>query len=128
MTYLLDTHVVLWAALEPEKLSLRTTEILRSQDQLLMISSASIWEIVIKVSIGKLLLPMDLDAFIHTTVSRLNARVIDIALDDTLILGRLPIHHNDPFDRILIAQALNHNVPFISRDKTMAHYDVETIW
>ena len=128
MTYLLDTHVILWAALEPEKLSLRAAEILRSQHHSLIISSASTWEIVVKVSIGRLLLPMDIEAFIHTTLSRLDARMIEISLDDTMELSRLPLHHKDPFDRILVAQARRQGVPLVSRDRQVTQYEVETIW
>jgi PIN domain nuclease of toxin-antitoxin system len=127
MTYLIDTHVILWAALEPEKLSPRAADILGSQDHLLAISSASVWEIVVKVSIGKLELPMELDAFIHTTVSRLSAQSLSIKMDDALELGRLPLHHKDPFDRILIAQARTHRIPIISVDRKIALYDVTTI-
>ncbi|RKX83999.1 MAG: hypothetical protein DRP70_13935, partial [Spirochaetes bacterium] len=82
MTCLLDTHILLWSALEPEKLSRKTLDIIENQEKSLVISTASVWEIVTKVSIGKLNIPMDIEAFIRTTLSRLNARIIDITLDD----------------------------------------------
>jgi PIN domain nuclease of toxin-antitoxin system len=128
MSYILDTHVILHAALEPEKLSDRVHDILSSQENELVISAASIWEIAIKVSINKLPLPMDLKAFIHTTVSRLNAAVIPITMDETLELAQLPLHHKDPFDRILIAQGRNRAIPIITKDSSFAEYPVETIW
>ena len=128
MNYLIDTHIILWSALEPDKLSKRTAEIMRNQNHSLVISTASIWEIVTKVSIGKLQIPMNLDAFVHTTISRLNALVTEISLDDTLEIGRLPQYHKDPFDRILISQSRNRGIPIITKDSQISRYDVETIW
>ncbi len=128
MTCLLDTHILLWSALEPEKLSRKTLDIIENQEKSLVISTASVWEIVTKVSIGKLNIPMDIEAFIRTTLSRLNARIIDITLDDTLGIGSLPLHHKDPFDRILISQSRNREIPIITKDAQISRYDVEIIW
>ncbi len=128
MTCLLDTHILLWAALEPEKLSWKTADIIGTQENSLIISTASVWEIATKISIGKLSIPMDLKAFIRTTLSRLNARIADINLDDTLEIGRLPLHHKDPFDRILISQSRNRKIPIITKDAQIDCYDVKTIW
>jgi len=128
VTCLLDTHILLWSALEPEKLSRKTLDIIENQEKSLVISTASVWEIVTKVSIGKLNIPMDIEAFIRTTLSRLNARIIDITLDDTLGIGSLPLHHKDPFDRILISQSRNREIPIITKDAQISRYDVEIIW
>jgi PIN domain nuclease of toxin-antitoxin system len=128
MTCLLDTHIILWIALEPEKLSRKTFDLIGNQENSLVISTASVWEIVLKVSIGRLRIPMNLEAFIRTTLSRLNARVINITLDDTLGIGSLPLHHKDPFDRILISQSRTREIPIITKDAQIGRYDVEIIW
>ena len=128
MTCLLDTHIILWIALEPEKLSRKTFDLIGNQENSLVISTASVWEIVLKVSIGRLSIPMNLEAFIRTTLSRLNARVINITLDDTLGIGSLPLHHKDPFDRILISQSRTREIPIITKDAQIGRYDVEIIW
>ena len=125
--YLLDTHALLWFIDDNPKLSRTAKEILESEGVELSVSIASLWEISIKANLGKLSLEGNL--------SRLeeDLQQLDIALKPILIaeldayLG-LPLHHRDPFDRLLIAQAIAAGLPIISADEQFDAYEVARIW
>ncbi len=128
MRYLLDTHVFLWAVLSPEKLSHRINEILTDRGAELLLSVATPWEMAIKAGIGKLENGAEiLDDFeIRTTAS--GYRMLDTSVKHAVRSGSLPRYHKDPFDRLLIAQALDLNLPLLSRDTIFDAYGVRRIW
>lgn len=125
---LLDTHVLLWALMEPEKLSPLALEHLEDPSTRLLVSSASAWETSIKHHLGKLAgAEAVLDDFAGH-LKRLQADVLVVSLDHALAAGALPRHHRDPFDRMLIAQAKHERVPLLTSDEMFAAYDVEVLW
>ena len=125
---LLDTHALLWALMEPEKLSDRALETLQNPTVRLFVSSASAWELSIKHALGKL---GDAEVVLEDFaghLERLQADVLPITLPHALAVGALPHHHRDPFDRMLIAQARLEGLSLISNDAVFAHYDAPVIW
>ncbi|MDQ6662306.1 MAG: type II toxin-antitoxin system VapC family toxin [Chloroflexota bacterium] len=126
MDYLIDTHVFLWAASDPAHLSPAAAE--ACQVGQLWLSVASIWEIAIKVQIGRLQIPAALQDFIgrHLRIGQIS--VLPIHARHAFRQGELPLHHRDPFDRILIAQSLEESLPLISCDPLLDSYPIERVW
>ena len=120
MGFLLDTHVLLWWLANDPKLSADVRETIRNPVNDSFVSAATIWEIAIKTSLGKLKQPDDL-----LTVLRDNRfQVLDISAEHCLNVGSLPWHHKDPFDRMLISQALVEGLAIITVDNKFKLYDV----
>lgn len=94
----------------------------------LLMSVASIWEILIKVQVGKLSLPPPAGSYVISKLAENRIETLPISLDHLLAFERLPMHHRDLFDRLLIAQALGENLPIISSDSHFSRYPVEVIW
>jgi PIN domain nuclease of toxin-antitoxin system len=99
MIYLLDTHTFIWYDNEPQKLSKLVTSTIRDSSNVLMLSMASVWEIQIKVQVGKLKLSKPLQEVIQQQQQQNNLQLLPIALPHVLAVGSLPMHHRDPFDR-----------------------------
>ena len=127
MRILLDTHTFLFAIFAPHVLPPRLTAILLNPDTERWVSAVSHWEIAVKVQIGKLNAPSD-PAFYVRHLERLQAKTLPLELPHSLQLYRLPLHHKDPFDRLLISQAMVENLTLASRDKDFAAYPVQQIW
>lgn len=120
---LLDTHVFLWLQTEPERLaSIEPT--LRDIDTDLVVSAASAWEIAIKYALGKLPLPHAADRYVPESVLAIRARSLPIDLGDALAVAELPLHHRDPFDRLLVVQARRHDLTLVTADRRLQAYDV----
>src|SRR5260221_367496 len=116
MNYLLDTHVYIWFEGEPDKLSNRTREICEDKINVLYLSAASIWEMQIKIQTGKLEFPKLQDK-IANQVQLQQIQILPIELFHIYTLDRLPLgNHRDPFDRLLVAQALYQRWPILSHD------------
>ena len=122
MRYLLDTHTLLWARSAPDRLSGEALAALRSAESILHVSMASLWECAIKTSIGKLAVP---DGF-YRIVSN-DYEILGIEVAHVEACASLPLHHRDPFDRLLVAQAQLGGLVLISRDRNIARYDVPTV-
>lgn len=127
MRVLLDTHALLWAALEPERLGARARALLISEGGH-FVSIVSCWELAIKCGAGKLRLPMGAVEFAQQSVSHLGLTWLPVTLDHIRRLQQLPPYHRDPFDRMLIAQALAEQMPMITADREFARYGLEVIW
>jgi PIN domain nuclease of toxin-antitoxin system len=127
MKALLDTHTFLWAISGNEKLSRRASEIFAGPSDL-WLSVASIWEILIKVQIGKIPLPQPTGSYLVKKLAENRIETLPVSLDHVLKIEALPVHHRDPFDRILIAQSLEENLPLVTSDSIFNRYDVELIW
>jgi len=123
MNYLLDTHVLLWWLTEPQKLSEKAQEIIKNRANLIYVSSASIWEIAIKTSIGKLVLPHNLLA----TITAELFKFLPVLPEEALGVADLPLLHADPFDRLLIMQAKLHDLVLITNDAKIIEYPVTFI-
>lgn len=109
MKILIDTHVLLWGLQNEEKLSHRVQALLPVAD--VWISVASLWEIIAKAQIGKLVLPSPVGDYLAGKLTANGISVLPLTFDDVRRLQDLPLHHRDPFDRILIAQSLNESMP-----------------
>jgi len=127
MKIILDTHTFLWFVNDSPELSNSAAELIES-DVDLWISIASLWEISIKVNLNKLDLPDDFDRFIPHQIAVNGIEILPINLQHLIALTKLPLHHRDPFDRILIAQAIAEDVPIISIDKKFDLYGVNRQW
>lgn len=123
MRYLVDTHAMLWALGEPDALSAVARDAIASPSNLVFVSSASLWECAIKASIGKLDLPEDF----FDSIPEAGYEVMPIRISHLNIYRTLPMHHRDPFDRLLVAQARAEALVLISRDAEIAKYDVEVL-
>ena len=124
MIVLLDTHALIWAIEDSRRLSAAARRIIVDSHNIVLASATSGWEIAIKKAIGRLSAPDDLEDAIEA--AGFTKRSITFA--DARRIGTLPLHHHDPFDRMLIAQALEDGVPIVTRDPEIARYPVQTIW
>lgn len=127
MKLLLDTHTFAWWDSEPERLSSRVLMMLNDNANTPYISVANIWELQIKSSIGKMSLNQPLDEIVRAFTAN-GIPVLPITSPHVLALGRLPDAHRDPFDRILIAQALVEGMTLLSKDSVFMHYPVTVVW
>jgi PIN domain nuclease of toxin-antitoxin system len=126
--YLLDTHSFLWAAFDPVKLSKVARSTIENPESELFISVASLWEIAILKSLGRIELAVGISEVARLAESEFAARILPI---EALHLDRLlsfPFLHRDPFDRLLIAQALSLGMPMIGKDDRFAAYGVQLVW
>ena len=128
MRLLIDTHVLLWAIGAPERLSDAAREALSTTGHEVAISTASLWEIAIKVSRGRLDLAAESHAAIERGRKHMGARWLAVEPAHCGRVATLPWHHRDPFDRMLIAQALCENMTLISKDSIFAEYSGEVLW
>lgn len=124
---LLDTHAFLWAIAGDQRMSKHAREIFTGPSNL-SISIASVWEILIKVQVGKLKVPRPASSYILSKLAENRIETLPITLDHLIAYETLPLHHRDPFDRILIAQSLEEGWPIITADRNFQKYAVQVIW
>jgi len=127
MEVLLDTHAVIWWFEGAPGLSKRAASTIASKDNLVLISAAVGWELAIKVNLGKFNTP-SLVQGLSRFLEREGFLELPISMDQAVRAGLLPLHHRDPFDRLLVAQAQALGVPIISADRALDAYDVRRIW
>jgi PIN domain nuclease of toxin-antitoxin system len=129
VTILVDSHIYVWAKLNDPRLSTRAKSILRSDDHELFFSLASLWELSIKIRSGKLRTLTSSIAFVHDSLAQDGIHILPIRYDDLLAMEQLDNHHKDPFDRILIAQAMANGLKLLTEDASIKRYaGVQTIW
>ena len=128
MTYLLDTHVLLWLLTDPDQLGKKAREVIENSENQLLWSAASFWEITVKISLGKLTLEPDWVTTLELEKKRLRIRDLPILWQHCQAQLKLPWHHRDPFDRLLICQALSEQATLITRDQSIRRYKVKTLW
>jgi PIN domain nuclease of toxin-antitoxin system len=128
MKCLLDTHTFIWLITEDSKLSSIARNCILDSRTTLYLSSASIWEIVIKCNIGKLRLPGHPQTFITKQLAANFIVELPITFKHAFHLQQLPDYHKDPFDRMLVAQAIFEKLSIITIDPIIAQYPVKTIW
>jgi PIN domain nuclease of toxin-antitoxin system len=114
MRALLDTHAFLWWLYDSARLSARAREILADESNILLLSSASVWELIIKIQSGKLRIPEEPEHFVATRLALHSMDSLSVKLEHSLRVYTLPGHHKDPFDRMLVAQALWEGLPIIT--------------
>jgi PIN domain nuclease of toxin-antitoxin system len=125
---LLDTQCWLWWFAQPERLSENVIKQIADETNEVWFSAASVWEMGIKVSIGKLPLPEPVGDYVSTRMTQLGARSLEITAPHALRVAVLPLYHRDPFDRMLIAQAQLEKMTLVSADSTFNQYDVSLLW
>lgn len=127
MRVLLDTQCWLWMAAAPERFSVSSRALIENTDNELYLSAASAWEIAIKHSPGKLRLPEAPLRYLPARMDTLHTLALSVEHAHALQVSMLPVHHRDPFDRLLIAQAQIEGLPVLTADRVFDQYDVATI-
>jgi len=128
MRYLLDTHTFLWWVMQSSRLSPKVFDLCRDKSNTLWLSIASAWEIQIKHQRGKLALSAPLGEMIESQRVTNGIQLLPIELSHVLGLANLPAHHQDPFDRILVAQAMVEGLALVSHDPRLDLYSVSVVW
>ena len=128
MRLLLDTHSFLWFVGGDSSLSVPARLLIEDADHSVLLSVASVWEIAIKVSLGKLHLEQPLDVLIPQQLLMNHIELLGITLQHAAVVAKLAFHHRDPFDRLLIAQAIAEQIPVISHDPAFDAYPVQRRW
>ena len=127
MRALLDTHVFLWMMTKSSRISERGDAFLQDPSSELLLSVGSVWEIAIKTATGKLPLPEAPDSYVPRRMRETDIAPLPFTLRNALTVGRLPDIHRDPFDRMLIAQALDEEIPIVTADRRFAAYGVKIL-
>ncbi len=125
--FLLDTHTLIWLLEDESLIPVITLGLLKSKANPLMVSIASFWEMAIKVSIGKIDLGQPIDAM-EAAMRQQGVEILPVSMPHLLRVQTLPFHHRDPFDRLLIAQAMTENLTLVSRDPKFSPYPVTVLW
>lgn len=128
MRLLLDTHSLIWFFSGNPKLSNTAKELMEDINYQKLISLATVWEMGIKQSKGKLSLSLPLEDYINQKTELEDYEILPINLKHLAIISTLPFYHNDPFDRLLIAQSIAENIPVITKDIAFSDYDIKIIW
>jgi PIN domain nuclease of toxin-antitoxin system len=124
LTILLDTQIWLWLISSPGQFGSKTCALLQDPSNTLLLSAASSWEIAIKYALGKLDLPEPPGIFVPSRMARDGIASLPIEHAHALYLCRLPPHHRDPFDRLLLSQASVENIPLLTADRALEAYGV----
>jgi PIN domain nuclease of toxin-antitoxin system len=127
-TVLLDTQAFLLWISGSDRLTPRAAEVIEDRDVTVLVSTASAWEIAIKVAAGRLELEGPAATYVPDRIASHGFTVLPIGLEHALRAGSLPRHHDDPFDRALVAQGMVERIPIVTGDPLINLYDIETIW
>jgi PIN domain nuclease of toxin-antitoxin system len=125
---LIDTHTMLWFFWDDRQLSARAKSLIEDADNRKLVSIASCWEIAIKVGLGKLDLGEPSRSFLPREIARNNFEMLPISLSHATMVEGLALHHHDPFDRLLIAQAMTEDIPLVSSDGIFDFYGISRLW
>ena len=125
--FLLDTHTLIWYLTDAPDLSKKVKKNIENAENQIVVSIVSFWELAVKINIGKLKLSYSLQEIIQE-VEKLSIEILEIKPVHLFSLLELPLHHRDPFDRLLIAQAQSENLILLSKDENFPLYDVVVNW
>ena len=128
MKFLLDTHTFIWYVTNSPKLSLKAQQIINDGKNEILFSIVSIWEMAIKHSVGKLTFELPFELFITRQLAVNNFQLLNIRVENLVIVANLRLHHRDPFDRLIIAQAMVEQIPIVGRDEVFDLYPIERLW
>jgi PIN domain nuclease of toxin-antitoxin system len=128
MKLLLDTHVFIWWSGEPGKLSEKALDACENSSNRLILSIVSIWEMQIKMQLGKLKLKHSLKDLVENQQDVNGLQILPVSPNHIFMLDNLPMHHSDPFDRLLISQAIEEKLLLVSKDKKISDYAVKFLW
>tara|TARA_R110002072_G_C7977582_1_gene535725 strand:+ start:3034 stop:3432 length:399 start_codon:yes stop_codon:yes gene_type:complete len=121
--YLLDTHALLWWLSDPKELSKPARLAITEGGNQVYLSSAAVWEMAIKKRLGRLDFPTNLDEVLQKD----HIEILSIGIEHALGVADLPMHHQDPFDRMMVSQAKHENLVLVTRDKIIPKYDVQVL-
>lgn len=127
MRIIIDTHIFLWAILEPQRLSSAARCYLIDPDNTLLLSAASVWEIGIKYAAGGLPLKQPPNLLIPQQMQIQGIQALPLTIEHALYAHQLPRHHRDPFDRMILAQAMAEDLPIMTADPQFKRYDVKVM-
>jgi PIN domain nuclease of toxin-antitoxin system len=125
---LLDTHAFIWWATRDPRLTGRAGEVIAARKTIVFLSVVTPWEMTIKHAIGRLELSESPRSLVYAQIARNGYRPLDVSLEHVLAVGELPLHHRDPFDRLLIAQARAEGLTLVSGDAVFGRYDLPVLW
>lgn len=128
MKYLLDTHVFIWLTSEPEKLSPAVREIIEQGSSELLLSAASGWEVALLWKLGRIELQDPPASFVPAAMQAVGITPLPIGFDIAIAAATLPLIHRDPFDRLLVAEAMKNGLTILSKDQIIPRYGVATLW
>ena len=128
MNVLIDTHVFIWWTTEPRRLSAMVSGLLTDPSTTVLLSFASIWEMQIKLTLGKLRFETALSELVDDEINRNRFELLPIKLSHIYAVDSLPLHHRDPFDRLLIAQSKIEDIQILSIDEVFDDYGVSRLW
>jgi PIN domain nuclease of toxin-antitoxin system len=128
MKFLLDTSVFLWGVVAEHKLNPTAQEVLTSSSSELYFSAVGSWEVAIKFALGALSLPKAPSEYVPYAMRLWSMRTLNITQEHALRAGELPLHHRDPFDRMMIAQAVSEQMILLTADRVIQKYEVEMIF
>lgn len=127
MQVIIDTHILIWYFTGSNLLSLNAKNILENKANKIYLSIVSVWEIIIKKNIGKLDFNLTIKE-LYNELQKMDVIILGITKNDLLVLENLILHHKDPFDRIIVSQAISNNIFLLSVDKIFDNYDIERIY
>lgn len=128
MRLFLDTHAFVWLDVARKRLSTTAQQAIQNPDNTIYLSLVSIWEMQIKIQLGKLHLNASLVTTLASQQETNNLQILAIDISHVIALGNLPAHHHDPFDRLLIAQAQVENLTLVTDDAKIPLYEVPYLW
>lgn len=128
MRLLLDTHAFLWFVAGDTTISSGARALIEDEANDKFVSIASLWEIAVKTSIGKLPLAKPFEQFIPEQLTRNGFQILGLTVEHAATVATLPLYHRDPFDRMLVAQSLAENLPLLSSDETLDAYRIQRLW
>jgi PIN domain nuclease of toxin-antitoxin system len=126
MRVLLDTHTFLWAITADPRLPARVKKLIETSE--CCFSVASIWEAIVKVRSGKMSLPLPTGPFLVSELISSGVQILPITLDHVLRVEQLELHHRDPFDRMLVAQSIEEDMPVVTIDRSFKKYPSKRLW
>lgn len=127
MNYLLDTHTLIWFLNGDSAMSANARKLIEHKNAKNFVSIISVWEIAIKISLGKLNIHVPMEQ-LPVQINNNGFELLPVAFEDTIMISKLPFHHRDPFDRLLIVQSITNNLSLISKDPQFSQYGIKTLW
>ena len=128
MIVLLDTSAFIWMSVDPARLSSRAASVISDPADVRLLSAASVFEMAVKIGLGKLTLRAPLEQIVRDGLAKGVVDELPVTISHSLAVERLPTHHRDPFDRLLVAQATVAGVPIVTSDPLIAKYGVPIVW
>jgi PIN domain nuclease of toxin-antitoxin system len=128
MRYLVDAHSLIWALDDPSRFSSTAASALQDPASQLLLSAGTMWELSIKVALGKLALSQPFRPWLEKAIADLGLSVLPITLDHVERQAALPFHHRDPFDRMLVAQSMIEKLSLVSADTILDQYGIHRVW